>query len=536
MMRALKRFALVFALVALTVPAALAAPQQVTLLHVNDTHSHLAAWGPKDANLDGTLGGIAKAAAIAGDVKRTRPGAIFIHAGDLMNGDPFFNEYLGVPELQLLQAAGLDLLVPGNHEFQFGPEFLAAVLQAAWPDPAVGVPLVGTNIDIDGYPTLGAWMSPTLVKDADGVRVGFFGLTTPFDALARPAPVVIRDNLAEVAAAAVAELHAAGAQVVVGIAHVGLDLSREIAAATPGIDVIVNGHDHRALLEPETVERPDGGTTLIVSAGEYYRYVGRLTLAVDGDAVSLVDYELLSAGADAPAVPEIQAVVGALQEGIVARYGDLYHTQVAVADRPVSEEWDARHAKRDTALGNLFTDAYRACGQTAIAIEALGFLDEGMPAGPIVGADVFRSMSYGIPEFTETGLIARPFRLATFGLYGAEILSALEFALSGGRDLFPQVSGMRIEFDSSAAPFGRVLADRVRVGDEPISPSRLYTVTANEGLVMFLMQLGAAPHDLRYLDVSAFEAARALVLQRGVLGPVVTGRIRDVAAVPGLGR
>ncbi len=168
-----------------------------------------------------------------------------------------------------------------------------------------------------------------------------------------------------------------------------------------------------------------------------------------------------------------------------------------------------------------------------IAIEALGFLDEGMAAGPIVGADVFRSMSYGIPEFTAAGAIVRPFRLGTFGLYGAELLGALEYALSGGRDLFPQVSGMRIEFDSSAAPLSRVLADRVRIGDAPISPSRLYTVTANEGLVMFLAQLGLEAHNLEWLDVSAFDAARTLVQQRAVLGPVVTGRIRDVADIPG---
>lgn len=37
---------------------------QITLLHISDTHSHLAAWGPKDPALDGTLGGLPKAAAI----------------------------------------------------------------------------------------------------------------------------------------------------------------------------------------------------------------------------------------------------------------------------------------------------------------------------------------------------------------------------------------------------------------------------------------------------------------------------------------
>ena len=59
-------FVAFLALAVLTIgsgPSAAAAPQQVTLLHVNDTHSHLEAWGPKDAALDGTLGGLPKAAA-----------------------------------------------------------------------------------------------------------------------------------------------------------------------------------------------------------------------------------------------------------------------------------------------------------------------------------------------------------------------------------------------------------------------------------------------------------------------------------------
>ena len=270
MKRALRRFVIVLALLAVAMPTAFAAPQQpVTLLYVSDTHSHLAAWGTKDANLDGTLGGLPKAAAIVAGEKRSNPDAIFVHGGDLMNGDLFFNEYLGVPEFMLLQQVGLDVFVPGNHEFQFGPDFLAGVLQATWPEGGGGVPVLGTNIDITGYPALGRWMSSTLIKNAGGVKVGFFGLTTPFDVLERPEPVVIRTDLAVVAAAAAAELRSEGAQVVVCVAHTGLELSREIARTVPGIDVILNGHDHVALAQPEAVKRPGGGTTIIVSAGEY---------------------------------------------------------------------------------------------------------------------------------------------------------------------------------------------------------------------------------------------------------------------------
>jgi len=267
-------------------PGAVAAPQQVTLLHVNDTHSHLAAWGPKDGNLDGTLGGLPKAAAIVASEKAVDPNALFVHSGDFMNGDLFFNEYLGMPELTLLKSIGLDAFVLGNNEFLFGPGFLKSVLNATWPGGAGRVPILGTNLVLTGYPSLAPWVASTLIKEANGVRIGLFGLMTPAVAPARPAPVVIDPNLAGIATTAVAALRAAGAQVVICVSHFGMVSARSLAGTVPGIDVIVNGHDNAVLEQPEVVAQPGGGTTLIVSAGSYYRYVGRLRLQVDGTVVS----------------------------------------------------------------------------------------------------------------------------------------------------------------------------------------------------------------------------------------------------------
>lgn len=522
---------LVVVTLGLAVGTASAAPTQITLLHVNDTHSHLAAWGPKDANLDGTLGGLAKAAAVIAGEKARDPHALFVHGGDFMNGDPFFNEYLGVPELQLLESLGLDVLVPGNHEFQFGPDFYAGVLSATWPAGG-GVSIVGTNLDLAGYPALGTWISPTVVKDAGGVKVGFFGLTTPFDPLEQPAPVVIRSDLDAVAATAVAQLRAQGAEVVVCLAHLGMDLSRQLAASVPGIDVIVNAHDHVALAQPVQIARPQGGTTFIVSAGSYYRFVGRLRLSVDGAQVSLVDYALVGVDAATPRLPAVQAVVGSLEVGIVARYGDLYHEPLAWADAPIPAESDPRHAKRDTAIGDLFTDAYRRWTGTDLAIEASGFLDEGLPQGTIVGADLFRSMSYGLPQLDPAAgrYIVRPFRLATFRITGAQLLAGLEIALATPGGLFPQVSGVRFDYDSTRPAGQKILVGTVHIGGHRLVPDKLYTATANEGLLLFLPALGVQIQDVTVLPDSAQAAVRELVELRGVLEPATSGRIRDVAA------
>jgi 5'-nucleotidase/UDP-sugar diphosphatase len=502
----------------------------ITLLHVNDSHSHLAAWGPKDANLDGTLGGLPKVAAIVAAERASDPNALFVHSGDLMDGDIFFNEYLGVPEFRLLKSIGLDALVLGNHEFRFGPDFLVGILQEAWPDGAV--PILGTNLDCQGHP-LGSWISPILIKNVNGVKVGFLGLTTHKGALANPQPVVILKMTAPLVQAAVDELRAEGAQLVICLSHYGLSAMNDIPKNVSGIDVIVNAHDHVLLEQPEQIERLGGGRTFVVSAGEHYGWVGRLRLRVGGGQVDLVDYSLLSADAGTPSLPAVQAAVDDLKAGIVARYGDVYHQPLAWAEQDLTSSWDPRHAKRDTPLGNLLTDAYRAWTGTDIALEPFGYLGDALPEGTIVGADVFRSMSYGNLALVSGEQKVWPWQLVTFRTTGSALLNVLETLIFYGGDYFPQVSGLRLDYDSRAALGKKILLNTVHVGGHKLQLGQLYSVTVSEGVSQALQEvLGMPMQDVQLLPDRAFDAARDLVIRRGRLGLATSNRIRDVAVIP----
>ena len=62
----------------------------ITILHVNDSHSTLEAIGPRDENLNGTLGGVSRVATLVGMTKMTEPNVLFLHAGDISIGDVFF--------------------------------------------------------------------------------------------------------------------------------------------------------------------------------------------------------------------------------------------------------------------------------------------------------------------------------------------------------------------------------------------------------------------------------------------------------------
>jgi len=504
---------------------------QITLLHVSDTDSHLAPFGPKDAALNAKMGGLTKAASVIVAEKAKNPAALFVHGGDFMHGDFFFNEYLSVPELQLLQSIGLDVLAVGNHEFRFGPDLFAGVLDATWPGGAGSVSIVGTNLDLSGYPVLGAWIEPTIVKDASGVKVGFFGLTTPYDLLELPDPVEISQDFNGIATESVEALRGMGAQVVICLSHLGLDLSRQLAEAVPGIDVIVNAHDHVALHQPEQIASPGGRTTLVVSAGAYYRWVGRLELAVDGSDVKFVGYQLIDVDKNVAEQPDVAAVVGALEDGIVARYGDVYHQRLAWAFGTIPNKGDPSDRARDTAVGNLWTDAYRKRTGTDIAIEVNGYLDAPIPPGRVVGADLFRVNSGGLPAFDlDTGKVrVPPFHLVTMHLRGDQLVQALEIMLTIGQDaFFPQVSGMSFDYDSSQPPLQQVILKSIRVGKRRLETGHFYSLTVNEEVNLFLPLLGIPVSDVDVRPDVGFEAVRDLVKARGFLFPWPEGRIRDV--------
>jgi 2',3'-cyclic-nucleotide 2'-phosphodiesterase (5'-nucleotidase family) len=377
-------------------------------------------------------------------------------------------------------------------------------------------------------------LARAVVKDVHGVKVGLFGLSYK-GPLADPSPATILPYL-PIAQPTVDALRAAGAQVVVCLTHFGMARARSLAGAVSGIDVIVNGHDNAVLEQPEAVAQPGGGTTLIVSAGGYYRYVGRLRLLVNGATVSFVDYALLGADADTPSLPAVQQAIEALKPGIVARYGDVYHQTLAWADQDIVNESDPGKAKRDTPLGNLLTDAYRARTGTDIALEASGYIGESLPEGPIVGADVFRSMSLSSLVVPSSPPMIRPWRLVTLNASGAALIGALETTIKFGGDYFPQVSGVRFDYDSRLPAGQRIQLNSVHVGGTKLELGELYSLTVTEGVLLALQKLGMPVQDVVTQPDLAFDAVRALVAERGEIGPAASNRLRDIAAIPGSGR
>ncbi len=499
----------------------------ITLLHVNDSHSHLDAIGPKDANLDGTLGGIAKAATVIASVRASEENVLLLHAGDVFQGDPFFNKYFGVPEFQLMKQLNFDAMAVGNHEFDFGPGVLNDVLSTAFAEGSFT--LVSANLDMSGFPALKTWVQPSIMKTVAGVRIGIFGMTVPNNPTNMPAPVIVRDDVVAVAQQAVAGLRNAGADVVVCLSHLGIFYDKIVATNVSGIDFIIGGHDHFLFNQPIPITNPSGKKTLVFQAGEHYKFIGKLRFTVNNGNVSVLDYHILSVDASVTPDPSIQAVVSSLKDGIVAQFSNIYHTELANAVKELTKRYDPNSPLRDTPIGNLVTDAFRKKTGTEIAITPLGLISEKIYAGPIVGADVFRAMSYGFDETTGLG-----FKLAKFTILGSELLKGLEIGLSQlevGDDFFLQVSGMTFKYNPKRPVGHRVIVGSISINDRPFLPVAKYTVTVNTGVVALLDLVGVHVENIEVFPDFEYTVVRDYIKKLSTITYEAEGRIQDISVV-----
>jgi len=348
-------------------------------------------------------------------------------------------------------------------------------------------PLTSANLDFskcsgDPCTLLPNWVKPGIVKEVNGLEVGIFGMTTPTDPTMQPKPVVVSADLVGSPSAAIAGLKADGAPVVILLSHLGLNADRPLVAAGPGIDVVIEGYDHFLYDAPLWLDGPGGTKVPAVQAGANSLHVGKLRLHYDGARVAVEDWEVIPVDEAVPPAPSLEPLVEQLKAGIVARYGDVYRTVVGHAPWDLSKQYDPKTSLRDTPMGNLITDALRHRTGTQIALTATGLISEGLYHGPIVGADVFRPVSYGYEPATGLG-----FKVATFDITGAELLKGMEICLANvtNQDTFDlQFSGLRYRYDSTRPVLQRVVPGSVSEHGRPLRPERTYSVTVNEGIAM----------------------------------------------------
>ncbi len=459
---------------------------RVTIMHTNDMHSHFlgapnADYTPFTTGDDDTIGGIARIATKVKEVRAEREQegvpVLLLDAGDFSMGT-LFHLLQGEAEMGLMNLLGYDDITLGNHEFDWLPTGTANIVSHA-----AGLPVESTNMEITDPSDPGAQALQDLIDTgkilpfrvhtlSNGIKVGMFGVLgknaanvvfRPFGSDAYPLDF---QDIVTAAGNTVNYLKdTEGVDLVICLSHSGVKEPNvwegedpDLAAAVPGIDVIISGHTHTKIPTPVTI-----GNTVIVQAWAYTRRLGVLDLELTPSGVNVLSYDYVTIDDSIPGDPETQALVNSyidkLDTQILEPIGHPFNAQIAETDFDLTKAY-----KVENNLGNLVTDSIRWSVDRVlndpddpvdVAIESNGVLRDAIlrgSTGRINTSDAFRAVPLGIDPISRTA----GYPLVSFCVYGSEIFNAgwvdaLAAYLNDG-DYWLSWSGIRFQYTDYLPP------------------------------------------------------------------------------------
>ena len=427
---------------------------------------------------------------------------VLVDDGDAIQGETIGTLTKGSAIIELMNAVGYDIAIPGNHEFDYGMEnFLELTKQAKFP-------YISANFTCRDELVF----APYVIKEFDGVKIAFVGMTTP-NTITSSTPVYFQDEegnfiygfmqdetgdkLYAAVQSAVDAARAEGATYVVAMGHMGIEescspyMSTEVITHTTGIDAFLDGHAHETMACNE-VKNAEGKTVLRAACGTKLSSVGYLRIAKDGKLTT----GLYTWTVDI-AAPKLLNLTGDAADAVaaqVAKLDEIRQTVVATSQVPLyvndpvavtAEGTPVRIVRNaETNLGDLCADAYRALSNADIAFVNGGGIRATIEAGDITKKDVNTVLPFGntlsIIKITGTELL--------------EVLEASTFCTPEAIGGFPQVSGIEFTVDTTkgydqgdeypgTTYFAPKTINRVTiktVGGKDFDPAATYTIATND--------------------------------------------------------
>ena len=454
-----------------------------TILYTGDEHSALIPHSPAinyhPDKSDNTIGGFARLKNLISQVRSEREAedesTLLVSSGDFHSGNLFswlsFREM--APELDLMQKMGYDVVTLGNHEFDFGADFISQYLNwAGYPEKKDETTLLASNSYIpEDHSLSDRGIKKNHLKELpNGLKVGFFGLLGEdgqyfiFDSEPvefTPAETAARENIEA--------LEAKGADVIVAVNHSGYEYNASLAEEVDGMDVIIGGHSHVPMYNPEEVN-----DTIILEPGSHGEYLGKIMLGYDREEdqirvrnddyntphLTRIDHRMRK---DERIKEEVEYYTGQLNDLLSevthGRFDDILEP-VATSENIIR----SRPRDRETPMGNLTADSMRLSVQGLTDKEEVDFAFQ---ANGQIRGDVIPGSTQGVENKVSIYDLARlaglgktgdrdpGYPLAKVYLTGEEIYTLLELSafLTDYMDdaLFMQVSGLRYTYDPDRA-------------------------------------------------------------------------------------
>ena len=422
-----------------------ASQREIRILHINDFHGFANAYKPYGS--DEFQGGLAYLAARAEELRKEKP-ALFLAAGDLVQGNNWANLFQGRSSIEVMNAMNPDAMVVGNHEFDFGQSILNERIDEA------NFPVLGANVLGIGK------LRPYIIKDLDGLSIAVIGVVTgdtPVTTHPRNVTALQFFSPEDTVNKYVQELKDKS-DIIVVLSHIGFNADLDLAKKVDGIDVIIGGHSHTKVTKPVIA-----GNTIIAQAFEHGKALGVLDLTVKNGHVIQAVNRL------EPVKPE-----GKENEKIAAIVEKYQHQVDAIMNETVGEaliDLDGANVRlKETNLGNLIADIMRESSGADAAIINGGTIRTSIKKGPVRVSDVYAAVPF------DNYIVA-------IKLTGQQIRDTLEHGVSAieeGEGRFLQISGLAFKYDR-LAPKGSRVRD-VLIGGKPMITDKDYKIATNDFL------------------------------------------------------
>ena len=429
---------------------------------------------------------------------------ILVDDGDNIQGEPIGTMTKGEALVELMNEAGYEIAIPGNHEFDYGMEqFLSLTEKAKFQ-------YISCNFNKDGE----LIFEPYVIKELGGAKVAFVGVTTP-KTLTSSTPKYFQNEKGEfvygffqdetgegvykAVQKAVDDARADGAEYVIVLGHMGNEEESrpwtyaDVIENTTGIDAFLDGHSHDT--EQVTMKNKDGEDVIRSACGTKLACVGYCRIAGDGKITAGVYKwnndtsapELLGITNDmSKAVDKASNALNEKLKEVVA----TTQVKLTINDPEAVDEngKPIRMVRRaETNLGDLCADAYRAQSGADIAFVNGGGVRVNIEAGDITLNDILKVHPFGNA-------------MCVIEVSGQQILDALEWgarAVPGENGGFLQVSGLTYEIHTYidtpckqdentlfAGIEGERRVQNVLVNGKPIDPKATYTLASHNYMLL----------------------------------------------------
>ncbi len=407
--------------------------KSVDVMFLHDVHSHISEFTTIVDNESKSVGGFARIKSLIDEQRVQNPDTLLLDAGDFSMGTLtqvlFESE---ASELRMLGHLGIEATTIGNHEFDYNADGLANMLKAAVDSNEELPELLVCNIDWEGMEAEGLNEEQALIKDAfeqygakdytviqkGGVRIAVIGVFGK-DALdcAPNCPIKFVEPVDAVKRVVDEIVATDAADMLVCISHSGTWENESksedeiLAKSVPELDLIISGHTHTKLDEPIV-----HGDTYIVSAAEYGKYLGSLSMSEVNEGTWKMDsYELIpidnSIVPDEDTEAKIAGFTAMVDEVYLEQFGYTSKQVLTTNDIEFTTSADAGDYHTEQNLGSIMADAYTYAVETFsddkapvdVAVVPSGTIRDTYALGDVIVENVFNSFSLGIGKDDLTG-------------------------------------------------------------------------------------------------------------------------------------